>query len=201
MLSEPQEVVDMRSTQGGTVAERCRNRRFVILVVLLLVALRTGFGQAPPLPKGTTTIYGDKSTAPRQAYAVHLVPGSTLDVRLSGGSGTSGLYDLSLYALSDGSMNFSPANCITRAYAEVAPQTADQGETTSGCGPRAVNANNPGKASAPKKAPKKLQSPTGSDAHIKYVAASSSPIYYIVVQFYGVGMQVKLTANVKAPVT
>jgi hypothetical protein len=182
-----------------------RGTLFSILVAMMLV--ETGSSQTPPdevLPTNKTTIYGDKLTAPQHVYSVDLLPGSRLDVRLSGSSETVGLYDLSVYAAHDGLKNLTPSNCLKRAFAEPAPTKAPGAQSTpdrdgleSGCTPPPTSAPKLSKASLAKKGAIKARSPAGSHARISYLVAVPG-IYYVVVQFYGVGIQLQMAASVTA---
>ena len=151
---------------------------------------------AASLPLGNTRILGDRLTAPRMVYAVQMNSGEHLEVGLSGDSDTVGLYDLSLYVLHDNLRDFTPATCLSRAFAEAAAKSkqnsAGQTSVITGC-----RARTPAVSDATGAAPRphdKAAKIMGSSAKIGFTAPNSSR-YYVVADFHGVGMSLQMAVK------
>jgi len=152
------------------------------------------------IPIGTNTIIGDKITAPRRIYKVQLASGTRLDVRVSGGLGTAGTYDVSLYFPHDGFEDFTHLTCLTRAFSDPMSQGSAkmakptlQPALSASCKAHSFATSNEVKPTPPKKLGNRSEQASGSQAEINYLA-SKTALYYVVIEFYGAGLQLQMGA-------
>jgi hypothetical protein len=177
----------------------------LLVVWTALSAASSAAGNLPiavnSIPMGTNTIIGDKITAPRKIYKVQLASRTRLDVRVFGGLNTAGTYDVSLYLPHDGFEDFTHLTCLTRSFSDPTPQASPkvtkptpQAAASASCRAHSLSTSNEGKSNPPKKLGNQSVKAPGSQAQINYLA-SKAALYYVVIEFYGAGVQLQMNAG------
>jgi len=190
------------SWQNGKVISLAVALSVLLSFAGLLSALAANTGQClgcSSLPLKSQKLFGDRSIKPMQVFQVSLVAGDHLRVLASGSSSEVGMFDVTLYEPQTGSVfSIDGATCLVRAVSRgVTNSPSEPPKGIGSCGPDAPISQPPSPPLDAKGKPVKPPKPpavTASKAEIDY-AVPINGNYFIVVEFYGSGVEISFSAN------